>query len=62
MTNAATQIALGLIPAAPLAACLLIALTGVRWLRGQSHWPCILGIAASLAASLAVLFVVHQSE
>ena len=57
MSESARQIALWLIPAAPLAACVLIALTGVRWLRQRSHWPCILAVAVSLAASLAVLFV-----
>jgi len=57
VSESARQIALWLIPAAPLAASVLIALTGVRWLRQRSHWPCILAVAVSLAASLAVLFV-----
>jgi len=49
------QIALWCIPGAPLAACVLIALTGVRWLRGHSHYPCILALVISLGSSLGVL-------
>ena len=56
MSESARQIALWLIPAAPLAASVLIALTGPRLLRRWSHWPCILAVAVSLIASLAVLF------
>ena len=55
MSESARQIALWLIPAAPLAASVLIALTGVRWLRQRSHWPCILAVAVSLAASLDIM-------
>jgi NADH-quinone oxidoreductase subunit L len=51
-----TPVALWLIPAAPLSACVLIALMGARWLGPRSHWPCILAIATSLAAALWILF------
>ena len=56
------QIALWSIPAAPLAACVLIALTGVRWLRERSHYPCILALVVSLGSSLGVLaFAIPQT-
>ncbi len=55
MTDTVRQIALWSIPAAPLAAAILIALTGVRWLRGWSHYPCILALILSLGSSLGVL-------
>ena len=48
------QILLMLIPAAPLAACLITALFG--WLlRGRSHWPVILALGLSFACSLMLL-------
>ncbi len=46
---------LGLIPAAPLLAAVLIAAFGPLGLRGQSHWPCVLGIAASCGLSVWLL-------
>jgi NADH-quinone oxidoreductase subunit L len=49
---------LWLIPALPLAASVLIAFLGPRWLRGQSHWPSVLGIAASCVLSVLVLIAV----
>ena len=55
VSEAVRQIALWLIPGAPLAACVLIALTGVRWLREHSHYPCILALVISLGSSLGVL-------
>jgi len=56
------QIALWSIPLAPLAACVLIALTGVRWLRERSHYPCILALVVSLGSSLGVLaFAIPQT-
>src|SRR6516225_7822042 len=45
---------LWLVPALPLIAATLIAFLGPRFLRGQSHWPCI----AAIAGSCVVLFVV----
>ncbi len=57
MSEAARQIALWLIPGAPAAACVLIALTGVRWLRERSHYPCILALCVSLGSSLGVLLL-----
>lgn len=61
VTEAARQAILWLIPTAPLLACILIALTGVRSLRERSHWPCILGIAIALAASLTLLLHIIPS-
>jgi NADH-quinone oxidoreductase subunit L len=43
---------LWLIPALPLAASVLTAFLGPRLLRRQSHWPCILAVAASCVLSL----------
>ena len=41
---------------------MLIALTGVRWLRGRSHYPCILALVISLGSSLGVLaFAIPQT-
>ena len=44
-----------LIPLLPLAATLLTAVLGPRVLRGQSHWPCIVG--AGGAALLAIILL-----
>ncbi len=46
-----------LIPALPLAACLLVACCG-RVLKEQSHWPVVLAFAGSCALSLILLFQV----
>jgi NADH-quinone oxidoreductase subunit L len=52
---------LWLIPVLPLAASILIGLLGPRFLRQASHWPCVLGIAASCVLSVMVLMaVVHD--
>ena len=48
-----------LIPALPLAAALLTALLGPRLLRGQSHWPTILAVALSCAASIMLVFAIQ---
>nr|HPM84475.1 NADH-quinone oxidoreductase subunit L [Candidatus Anammoximicrobium sp.] len=62
MSETVRQIALWSIPVAPLAACVLIALTGVRWLRERSHYPCILALVVSLGSSLGVLaFAIPQT-
>jgi NADH-quinone oxidoreductase subunit L len=50
---------LWLIPALPLAASVLITLLGPRFLRGQSHWPCILAIFGSFVVAAIVLVAVH---
>ena len=47
-----------LIPLAPLAGSLITAVTGSRLLRGDSHWPVLLGILLALLASGSVLGVV----
>jgi NADH-quinone oxidoreductase subunit L len=44
-----------LIPGAPLLAAVLIALLGPRFLRGQSHLLCWVGIATAFCCSLALL-------
>lgn len=41
-----------MIPLCPLAASLVIAFAGARWLRHNSHWPCIAGIALSCVLAL----------
>ncbi|MBN2580119.1 MAG: NADH-quinone oxidoreductase subunit L [Pirellulales bacterium] len=48
------------IPAMPLLAAALTAVLGPRLLRTRSHWPTVLGVAFSFAASLLLLFQVHQ--
>jgi NADH-quinone oxidoreductase subunit L len=52
---------LWLIPALPLAACVVTAFLGPRLLRRQSHWPCILAVAASCALSVLVAAAVYQA-
>jgi NADH-quinone oxidoreductase subunit L len=54
MSEAGVRLILWLIPALPLAAAAFTALCGPRWLRGQSHWPCILATAASCVLSVMV--------
>jgi len=44
-----------LVPLAPLAASIVVGLWGPRLGRSASHWLCILGVAASFVASVAVL-------
>ena len=44
-----------LVPAMPLLAAMLVAVLGPRILRGQSHWPVVLAIVASLLGSLVLL-------
>ncbi|HOM16951.1 MAG TPA: NADH-quinone oxidoreductase subunit L [Thermoguttaceae bacterium] len=44
----------------PLAAAVLTALFGPRLLRSQSHWPTIVALAISLAASLLLVWQVAQ--
>ena len=49
---------LWLIPALPLAAAVLTAFLGPKFLRGQSHWPCILAAAGACVLSLIVFCAV----
>lgn len=49
-----------LVPGLPLAAALLTALFGPRHLKAASHWPVILALAGSFAASIALLSEVKQ--
>ncbi|MEN6459601.1 MAG: NADH-quinone oxidoreductase subunit L [Thermoguttaceae bacterium] len=56
-----TRTLLVLIPAMPLAASLLTASLGARFLRGQSHLPVVLAIALSFVASLALVDQVQRS-
>jgi NADH-quinone oxidoreductase subunit L len=44
-----------LIPLCPLLACLVTVLLGPKVLKGQSHWPAILGIGASAVCSWIVM-------
>ncbi len=48
------------IPALPLAAAVIVAALGKRVLRQQSHWPVVLALVGSCAASLALIFAVQQ--
>src|SRR5215471_8523989 len=52
-----TQYILWLIPGAPLAAAIVIALLGPKLLREKSHWPCWVAIATSAICSLYLLTV-----
>ncbi|MCC6492404.1 MAG: NADH-quinone oxidoreductase subunit L [Pirellulales bacterium] len=49
------QLVLWLIPAAPLAAAVVISLLGPKLLRERSHWPCWLALAVSTACALVLL-------
>ncbi|MGD0383232.1 MAG: proton-conducting transporter membrane subunit, partial [Thermoguttaceae bacterium] len=51
-----------LIPALPLAAALLTAMLGPRVLRGRSHWPAVLGLSLSCAASFMLVHQVHRAS
>src|SRR5580693_6869944 len=54
---------LWLIPLFPLAAAIITAFLGPRFLRKQSHWPCVLALASSCVLSVCVLFgVVNLGE
>ena len=46
---------LWLIPVLPLLAGVVTALAGPRWLRNQSHWPCIIAAGCSCVLSFFVL-------
>lgn len=51
---------LWLIPALPLAGAALTAALGPRWLRQQSHWPCILGAVGACVLSAMTLLAVAR--
>jgi NADH-quinone oxidoreductase subunit L len=51
-----------LIPALPLAAALLTAILGPRVLRSRSHWPAVLGLSLSCAASFMLVHQVHRAS
>jgi NADH-quinone oxidoreductase subunit L len=53
---------LWLIPALPLAASLVTAALGPRWLRDRSHLPCIVATLASCVLSCLVLIYVKGNE
>ena len=53
---------LWLIPAAPLAAAVLIAFAGSRWLRGASHWPCVVAIGVSALCAITLLVSSNAHE
>jgi len=55
MSPAAERLVLWLIPGAPLAAAIVIALLGPKVLRQRSHWPCWLALAISTACALVLL-------
>ena len=47
-----------LIPMLPLAATLVTAMLGKRWLKERSHWPVLFAFAAAFLVALRLLFVV----
>ncbi len=51
---------LWLIPLFPLAAAVVTAILGPRFLRQQSHWPCIIGVIVSCVLSVLVLLEVAR--
>ncbi|MGA2798097.1 MAG: NADH-quinone oxidoreductase subunit L [Thermoguttaceae bacterium] len=51
-----------LIPALPLAAALLTAVLGPRILRARSHWPTVISLSISCAASLLLVYQIHQEN
>ncbi|MGE5090292.1 MAG: NADH-quinone oxidoreductase subunit L [Candidatus Levyibacteriota bacterium] len=51
-----------LVPLAPLAASVIVGLFGRRLGRGLSHWLCIIGVAVSFAASIAIARDVHAGH
>jgi NADH-quinone oxidoreductase subunit L len=53
---------LWMIPALPLAACVVTAFFGPRLLRGFSHWPCILAGAGAFVLSALVFLAVYGQE
>src|SRR5262245_30683635 len=53
---------LWLIPALPLAAAVLTALLGPRWLRQQSHWPCLVAVILSCVVAFGVFGYVRANE
>ena len=53
---------LWLIPLFPLAACVVIAALGSRWLQQKSHWPCLIGLGLAFFYSLVLLFEGHGTE
>ena len=52
MSPATEQLVMWLIPGAPLAAALVIALLGKTMLRERSHWPCCLALATSMVCAI----------
>jgi NADH-quinone oxidoreductase subunit L len=48
-----------LIPALPLAAALLTAVLGPKILRSRSHWPTVIALTVSCAASILLAYQVH---
>ncbi len=51
-----------LVPLAPLAASVIVGLFGGRLGRSASHWLCIVGVAASFVASIAIAQDVHAGH
>src|SRR5213595_1765479 len=49
-----------LIPVLPAVGAVIIALFGPRFLKNQSHWPCVLSVAASALLSFGVFSAVHS--
>ncbi len=56
------NVLLWLIPGAPLAAAVLIAVVGNRWLRGASHVPAVAAIGFSAVCALALLFTADVAD
>jgi NADH-quinone oxidoreductase subunit L len=52
VSDAAANVILWLIPGAPLAATIIIALFGPKWLGRRSHWPCWIGLGVACGCAL----------
>jgi len=51
-----------LIPLLPLAAAVVTALTGKRWLKERSHWPILVALVLAFLASLRLLQLVNHES
>jgi NADH-quinone oxidoreductase subunit L len=51
-----------LIPMLPLAATLVTAIVGKRWLKERSHWPVLFAFAVAFLVSLRLLLVVNEAS
>ncbi len=62
MSENAIQTILWLIPGAPLAAAIVIALLGPKFLRERSHWPCWIGLGVAAACALTLWYSIVPDQ